>query len=117
MALARGTCKVLGGSEKTDYNDVGLAYYDVNKETTIQCDASSTGLRATLLQEGKTVCFASRALTTSERNYAQIEKKLLAILFGCQRFDQYVYAKHTMAESDHKPLEDITRKPMANVPK
>ena len=94
-----------------------LAYYDVNKETTIQCDASSTGLGATLLQEGKPVCFASRALTTSERNSAQIEKELLAILFGCERFDQYIYAKHTTVESDHKPLEDITRKPMADVPK
>ena len=94
-----------------------LAHYGFNKETTIQCDASSTGLGAILLQEGKPVCFASRALTTSERNYAQIEKELLAILFGCERFDQCIYAKHTTLESDHKPLEDITRKPMADVPK
>ena len=57
-----------------------LAYYNVNKETTIQCDASSTGLGATLLQEGKPLCFASIALTKSERNYAQIEKELLAIV-------------------------------------
>ena len=94
-----------------------LAYYDVNKETTIQCDASSTGLGATLLQEGKPLCFASIALTTSERNYAQIEKELLAIVFGCERFDQYIYTKHTTVESDHKPLEDITKKTMADVPK
>ena len=32
-------------------------------------------------------------------------------------FDQYIYAKHTKVESDHKPLKDITRKPMVDVPK
>ena len=94
-----------------------LAYYDVNKETTIQCDASSTGLGATLLQEGKPVCFASRALFTNERNYAQIEKSSWQFFLGCERFDQYIYAKHTKVESDHKPLEDITSKPMVDVPK
>ena len=65
-----------------------LKYYDVASETTIQCDASESGLGATLLQNGQPVAFASRSLSTAERNYAQIEKECLAIVFACSRFNQ-----------------------------
>lgn len=51
-----------------------LRYYDVNIPVMIQCDASDTGLGAVLLQEGLPVIYSSRALTATERNYAQIEK-------------------------------------------
>ena len=94
-----------------------LAYYDVTQAITIQCDASQSGLGAVLLQEGKPVCYASRALTHTEENYAQIEKELLAIVFACERFDQYVYGRHITVQSDHKPLEIITKKSMIDAPK
>uniref|UniRef100_A0AAR2JCC7 Reverse transcriptase/retrotransposon-derived protein RNase H-like domain-containing protein n=1 Tax=Pygocentrus nattereri TaxID=42514 RepID=A0AAR2JCC7_PYGNA len=56
-----------------------LKYYSPKEEVTLQCDASETGLGAALTQNGKPVAFASRALTTKERGYAQIEKECLAI--------------------------------------
>ena len=37
--------------------------------------------------------YASRARIATERNYAQIEKQLLAIVFVCKKFDQYVYGR------------------------
>ena len=94
-----------------------LAYYDPQKEVTIQCNASQSGLGAALLQEGRPICIASRALSTAQRNYAHIEKELLAIVFACERFDQYVYARVTKVETDHKPLEAISRKNMMDIPK
>ena len=95
-----------------------LAYYDVTKPVTIQCDASQTGLGAALLQDGHPVAHCSRALTATERNYAQIEKELLAIVFACEKFDQYIFGKSdVVVESDHKPLETIFRKPIHSAPK
>ena len=44
-----------------------LQFFNTTKEVTVQCDASSTGLVAALLQEGQPVEFASRALTPTER--------------------------------------------------
>ena len=88
-------------------SDAILQYYDVEKSTTVSVDASSYGLGACLLQEGRPVCYASRSLSSDERNYAQIEKELLAIVYGCTKFHQYVYGKQVRVQTDHKPLEAL----------
>ena len=93
-----------------------LAYYDVTKPVTLTCDASSQGMGAACLQDGKPVAFASRVLTPSEQKWAQIEKELLAIVFACTKFHQYVYGKDVLIESDHKPLETIFKKPLEKAP-
>lgn len=94
-----------------------LEYYDCNTDVMLQCDASGTGLGAVLLQRNKPIAFASRTLTKTEQNYAQIEKELLAILFGCKRFEQYLIGRSFVVESDHKPLEQIYKKPLICAPK
>ena len=66
-----------------------LKYYEPGKPLVLQCDASEKGLGALLLQDGEPIAYASRALTTTEMNYAQIEKELLAIVFDVERFHQY----------------------------
>ena len=43
------------------------------------------------MQKGKPVAYASRAMTSAEQNYAQIEKEMLAISFATIKFHQYVY--------------------------
>eukprot|EP00731_Ephydatia_muelleri_P007912 Em0004g250a len=65
---------------------------------------------AVLLQENKPIAYASRALTDTEKRYAQIEKQLLAVVYALEKFNQYVYGKTVQVESDHKPLESITKK-------
>ena len=40
-----------------------------------------------LLQEGRPIKYSSRALTPSERNWEQIEKEALAVLYGLEGFD------------------------------
>ena len=94
-----------------------LAFFDPEKEVTVQCDASQSGLGAVLMQEGKPVHYISRAMTSAEKNYAQVEKELLAIVFACERFDQYVYGRSISIESDHKSLEQIWSKPFHEIPK
>lgn len=70
-----------------------------------------------MLQDGKPVEFASRALRQSERNWAQIEKEALSMLYGLERFDQYTYGRKVIVQNDHKPLAAILRKPLSRAPK
>ena len=83
----------------------------------IQCDASTKGLGATLLQEGRPIASASRSLSKSEKKYVAIELECLAIVFVCRKFDQYIYGKKTWVETDHKPLEVITKKSILAAPR
>ena len=56
-------------------------------------------------------------MTETESRYAQIEKEMLAIVFGVERFEQYVYGRPVHVETDHKPLESIFKKSLISAPK
>ena len=70
-----------------------------------------------MLQNGQPVAYASRSLTDTERNYAEIKKELRAIMFGAEKFTQYTYGRKVFVESDHKRLEVIYQKPLMAAPK
>ena len=74
-----------------------LHYHNVSEEVTLQCDA--------LKQGGHPVTFTSRALIPTERNYARIERELLATLLARDRFDQYVFGHDIYIETHYKSLE------------
>ena len=94
-----------------------LKFYNEEEEATIQTDASDKGLGAVLLQNGQPVAFASRTLSKTEQRYATIEKECLAIVFGCERFNQYLARREKIhVETDHKPLESIFRKSLLAAP-
>ena len=94
-----------------------LRYFDVGKPVKISVDASSGGLGAVLLQNDQPVAYASKALSRSQINYAQIEKEMLAVVFGCTRFHDYIHGlKEIQVETDHKPLESILKKPLHQAP-
>ena len=80
-------------------------------------DSSKHGIGAVLLKEGRPIEYASRALTPSERNWAQIEKEALSVLYGLERFDQYTYGRPVKVENYHKPLAAILQKPLSQVSK
>ena len=37
----------------------------------------------------------------TEKRYAQIEKECLAIVYACEKFNQYILGKSTKIETDH----------------
>ena len=55
------------------FNTKALPYFNVNAEMILQMNASKKGLKACLIQNGKVVCYASRALTKTEQNYQNLE--------------------------------------------
>ena len=73
--------------------EITLSYFDPRAETQVQVDASSHGLGAVLLQNGRPIAFASKSLSDCERRYANIDREMLAVVFGCERFHTYAYGK------------------------
>ena len=94
-----------------------LAYFEDSENLVLQVDSSKSGIGAVLMQNGRPLEYASRALTPAEQNWAQIEKETLAIVYGLERFDQYTYGRTVTVCSDHKPLDMILRKPLSQAPK
>ena len=94
-----------------------LRYYNLNEEVTIQCDASKDGLGCVLMQNGQLVAFALKSMSETEKRYAQIEKKCLAIIYTCEKFHQYISGISVKIEIDHKPLEIIFKKSLLSAPK
>ena len=86
-----------------------LAIYDSQPQTKVIADPSSYGIGAVMVQkqlEGnwKPVAFMSRALSSTEEKYAQIEKEALATTWACERLADYLIGKTFHIETDHKPL-------------
>ena len=92
-----------------------LPYFDVNAETTLKMDASKKGLRACLIQKGKVVCYASRALRKTEQNHQNLEQEALGTIWGMEKFHYFLYGKEFTLETDQKPLVSIYKKHMVDI--
>ena len=91
-----------------------LVLYDSKRETCVSADSSSYGLGAVLLQKvedvWRPVSYISRSLTETESRYAPIEKEALAVVWSCERFNQYLLGSHFLIQTDHSPLVSLLSK-------
>ena len=53
------------------------------------------------------IAYTSRFLSVAEKNYAQLEKEALSLVFGVKKFHQFFYGKNFQLVTDHKPLTTI----------
>lgn len=92
-----------------------LGFYKVEDRTAIITDASPVGLGALLVQFDQTgshrvISAASKSLTETERRYCQTEKEALAIVWGVERFQNYVLGKMFDIFTDCKALSFLFTK-------
>lgn len=92
-----------------------LSNFDSNKELTLQCDASQNSVGCCLLQESKPVSFSSRSLTESEKNFVQIDKELLGIVYATKKFHNFIYGRKITVITDHKPLVNLLNKNVSDI--
>ena len=96
-------------------SDCLLVHFNPDIPPVVACDASPYGIGAVLshrMEDGqdKPIAFASRSLSSAEKNYSQLDKEALAVIFGVKRFHQYLCSPIV---SDHKPLQHLFKQTRA----
>ena len=93
-----------------------LIYYDAKETLSLEVDASQKGLGVALVQNDKPIAFGSKTLTECQSRYSNIEREMLAIVHGIQRYHTYLFGKPFIVVTDHKPLVTICSKPIHTAP-
>ena len=78
------------------------------------CDASDFAMGAVLGQRKekifRTLYYASRTFNEAQENYSTTEKEMLAIVFACEKFRQYIFGSHVIIHTDHVAIKYLMSK-------
>lgn len=96
-----------------------LGYFAENERTILYTDASPNALGAVLVQENETrspriISFASKALTDTEKRYAQNQREALATVWAVEHFSFFLLGRHFTLRTDAQGVAFILNRSREN---
>jgi hypothetical protein len=92
-----------------------LAQPDIEKPFDVYCDASGSGLRCVLMQEGRVIAYASRQLRRHDEHYTTHDLELAAVVHALKICRHYLLGNICHLYTDHKSLKYIFIKSELNM--
>jgi hypothetical protein len=92
-----------------------LAQPDIEKTFDVYCDASGTGIEGILMQDGRTIAYASRQLRRHEEHYPTHDLELLAVIHALKVWRNYLLGNLVHIYTDHKSLKYLFTQPGLNM--
>ena len=87
---------------------------DWNKEFEIMCDANDFAMRVVLGQRTekifRVIYYASKTFNEAQENYSTTEKKMLAMVFACEKFKLYILGSHVLIHTNHAKIRYLMAK-------
>ena len=128
--IARPLCRLLEKDTRFNFDDSCKAAFEEIKIKLVQapimaapewdqgfeimCDASDFAMGAVLGQRKekifRTIYYASRTFNEAQENYSTTEKEMLAIVFACEKFRQYILGSHVIIHTDHASIKYLMSK-------
>ena len=92
-----------------------MQYFNSEEPITIQVDASSIGVSAALMQQGKVISYHSQALTPTQQHYSDIERECYRLVNEVEHFHHYVFGCEFTVQTDHQLLVQLMMKHLCDV--
>ena len=128
--IARPLCRLLEKDTRFNFDDSCKAAFEEIKIKLVQapimvalewdqgfeimCDASDFAMGAILGQRKekifRTIYYASRTFNEAQENYSTTEKEMLAVVFACEKFRQYILGSHVIIHTDHAGIKYLMSK-------